>query len=691
MSAVPLFDARAARRRHGSVIVGLRPLQRATVAVLRAMSALGLAAYAAYSLVLPHTPGLDRAFEDVVFNGLIVLSGLLCLARACWTRIERATWTILAFGLGCWAAGTILLTLDPDRLVDASFPTLLDALWLAFYPAGFVALGLLVRARTRQFYASLWLDGLVGGLVVTALAAEFVLPPILEGTGGSAGDVIANLAYPLGDVLLIAFSVAVLALTGWRPGQLLAAVATGFALGATADVLSLYASALGHEGPAFFDLLWPASAVLLGAAAWRPTRPSPILQLEGLRLLVIPVAFAALAIGLLLLDARRPLHAVAYLLAVATITGVVIRMGLIFSENLQLVARSRREALTDALTGLGNRRGLLLDLDDAVRSASVTDPWALLLFDLNGFKRYNDTFGHPVGDALLARLGGRLQVTVGGADGAYRLGGDEFCVLVRLGERRLEALVDATVAALTEHGERFEITTAVGTIMLPFEAQGSSEALQLADQRLYEDKGAGRDSSRPEQTCDVLIQLLREREPQLHDHLSSVAVLAREVGRRLELTGEDLEVLVRAAELHDVGKVAVPDAILQKPAGLDADERAVVEQHTEVGERILSAAPALRPVARLVRASHERWDGTGYPDGLEGAEIPLAARVVAVCDAFDAMTSDRPYRHGIGVGPALAELRRHAGTQFDPAVVEVFCELVGDVPDLAPVAEEVRA
>ena len=167
---------------------------------------------------------------------------------------------------------------------------------------------------------------------------------------------------------------------------------------------------------------------------------------------------------------------------------------------------------------------------------------------------------------------------------------------------------------------------------------------------------------------------MTEREPDLREHLHEVAVMARFLGRRMGLSGEDLEILIRAAELHDVGKIAVPDSILNKPTALDPGERAIIERHCEVGERILAVAPAMGPVARLVRASHERYDGHGYPDARAGLDIPLGARVIAVCDAFHAMTSDRPYGQGIDKRLAIAELRRCAGSQFDPAVVEVFCE-----------------
>jgi HD-GYP domain-containing protein (c-di-GMP phosphodiesterase class II) len=140
------------------------------------------------------------------------------------------------------------------------------------------------------------------------------------------------------------------------------------------------------------------------------------------------------------------------------------------------------------------------------------------------------------------------------------------------------------------------------------------------------------------------------------------------------MVGEEVDEVARAAELHDVGKVGIPDAVLEKAAALDATEWELMHQHTILGERILNAAPALRPVARIVRSTHERWDGTGYPDGLRGTDIPLAARIVAVCDAYEAMTSDRAYRMAIGHEAACRELRDMAGTQFDPEVVGVFIE-----------------
>jgi diguanylate cyclase (GGDEF)-like protein len=309
------------------------------------------------------------------------------------------------------------------------------------------------------------------------------------------------------------------------------------------------------------------------------------------------------------------------------------------------------------------------DLEHRLQRGADAPPCLLMLFDLDGFKGYNDSFGHLAGDALLQRLGHALGGAVARDGRAYRLGGDEFCVLADAAERTQLEL--ACALALTERGEGFEITASFGTALLPADATGSAEALRIADQRMYAQKSSGRPTA-GRQSKDVLLRALAERHPDLGEHTDGVAVLAREVGRRLELPTEELEQICQAAELHDVGKVAIPDAILAKPGPLDDEEWAFMRRHTLIGERILTAAPALAPVARLVRASHERWDGGGYPDGLAGEDIPLGARIVAVCDSFDAIVSDRAYRAGRTIPEALAELERCAGTQFDPAIVAAF-------------------
>lgn len=170
-----------------------------------------------------------------------------------------------------------------------------------------------------------------------------------------------------------------------------------------------------------------------------------------------------------------------------------------------------------------------------------------------------------------------------------------------------------------------------------------------------------------------MLHALRARHPQLGRHCDDVARLATAIGLRLALGPAELEALRQGACLHDVGKLTIDGDILDKPGPLSDDEWAVIHRHTEVGADILAEVPELRPVAHLVRHSHERFDGRGYPDGLAGEQIPLGSRIIFACDAYDAMTSERPYSAPMTVGDALTELRRCAGSQFDPLVIEVLC------------------
>ena len=212
------------------------------------------------------------------------------------------------------------------------------------------------------------------------------------------------------------------------------------------------------------------------------------------------------------------------------------------------------------------------------------------------------------------------------------------------------------------------IRSSWGSVLLPDEAREATSALVVADDRMYANKGGGRASAR-QQTRDVVLRVMAARHPGLHEHGGAVALQARSVGQRMGLNSGQLDDLERAAELHDIGKIAIPDTILNKPGPLNEEEWRFMRRHTVIGENMLSAAPAMASIARLVRCSHERWDGGGYPDGLRGEMSPLASRIIFVCDAFDAMLSERPYDSGRSVESALAELVRCAGSQFDPAVV----------------------
>jgi diguanylate cyclase (GGDEF)-like protein len=338
--------------------------------------------------------------------------------------------------------------------------------------------------------------------------------------------------------------------------------------------------------------------------------------------------------------------------------------------------RTRRELATDPLTRLRNRRALMEVLPRVCERADEEEPAFLWFYDLNGFKAYNDAFGHLAGDAVLARLGRRLEESVSPFGHAYRLGGDEFCVVVDQPVSDPLALFEMARASLTEQGGAFTVTASAGAVEIPREASEPGEALRLADHHMYRDKAASRPGA-AEVITAVLHAALAQRHPELDEHSSDVAGDVELLARAVGLDDETVELIIRAGDLHDVGKLGIPDEIIAKPGPLSEREWEFMRQHTVMGERIIAAAgPSLERIAPLVRASHERWDGRGYPDGLAGEEIPLGARIITICDSYRAMLSERPYKRAMAAPDALAELRRCAGTQFDPQLVAVFCGLI---------------
>jgi two-component system cell cycle response regulator len=619
---------------------------------------------------------LSDAASLWVYHGALALASLTCFVRAVLVRDQRVAWIAFGLGLLCWTAGDVYWTLAFSDLDRVPYPSAADAGYLAALPCFYVGIALLIKRRIGHFTVASWLDGAIGGLAAASIGTA-VLAPALGGlTEGDPAAVLTNLAYPLGDILLIGFIIGALVVSGFRGAGGFFAITAGLIAWTVGDGIYLHQEATSGYDGGWLDELWLIGGLLIaGAAALSFTHRSQQRRVYSSPI-VFPSIFAAIAVGVLTWDHFSRLHEVSIWLSAATLAAVIVRMGISFRENTSLMAALHDDAVTDSLTELGNRRKLIDDLESALElGPGAQDGHVFALYDLDGFKFYNDSYGHPAGDSLLRRLGANLASAVQPGGRAYRLGGDEFCVLAESRGRRIGPIVEAGRAALTEQGEGFRVSASAGAVLLSAEATAASEALRLADRRMYAEKGV-RSGRLERQTDELLVNILRERDPGLTDHHEDVSHLAVAVGRELGLAAEEIDVLRRAASFHDIGKIAIPDEILRKPGPLDEIEWELMRKHTLVGERILGAASSLAPVARLVRSSHERWDGDGYPDGLAGEEIPLGARIILVCDAFDGMRTERPYSAARDQRGALAEIRRGAGTQFDPHLVGVFCSVV---------------
>jgi diguanylate cyclase (GGDEF)-like protein len=592
--------------------------------------------------------------------------------RSITVRTDRLAWAMLGAAGTCWATADIVYAVFFAGLDAPPAPSVADVLWLAYYPFAIAGISVLVHGRLARVPGAYWLDAALGMAAAGAVAAT-VTADLVAAAGGGPNRLatLVNVGYPVGDFLTLLLVVgAMLGCRAWRSATWML-LATSLALGVMSDTAYLVGlsdtSMLGRV----LALGLPFSALLLAMSAWRPVAQTTAVETRQRRwtVLTITAFFGLVALVLLVIDHAHRLPGSAIVLSSVAIGLLIVRLALVFRENFALVDVKHVEAMTDALTGLGNRRALQTDLG---RSAAGTgEPAILGLFDLNGFKGYNDLFGHPSGDLLLSRLGGRLTEAASRLGGtAYRLGGDEFCVIVPLRGASSTEIITRSTAALREYGDGFSVEAAWGMAEIPCPG-GSEAALRTADQRMYAQKNGTRPTV-AQQTVDVLMAALRERTPQLGDHVDGVAEMAVAIAEKLGFTPQDVQHVHLAAELHDIGKIAIPDEILLKPGPLNAEEWRFMRRHTLIGERILLAARDLREVSPLVRSSHERWDGTGYPDGLRADEIPLGARIITVCDAFDAMLARRPYSDPMSTEESLEEVRRCSGTQFDPGVVAAF-------------------
>jgi diguanylate cyclase (GGDEF)-like protein len=385
-------------------------------------------------------------------------------------------------------------------------------------------------------------------------------------------------------------------------------------------------------------------------------------------------------------------------------------------ENSRLYAKAEQEARVDELTGLLNRRALDEMITSEIgRHSRYGGVFSMVILDLDSFKAYNDHYGHLAGDKILAQVGSIMNRAIRGADQAFRYGGDEFAIVLPQTSVRdtfqVAERVRKKIASEVKAGY-ISLTASLGLASWPADGMGPNELIAAADVALYQAKrGGGNQSFRssgamlmsdgmtavPETveedsatmgTVYALAATVDAKEHYPGGHSKKVSEYSLALGEAIGLEPVEINKLSTCALLHDVGKIGISDEILNKESELTAEEWETIKLHPQLGATIAGHARQLAPCIPGILHHHERYDGTGYPKGLKGEEIPLEARILAIADAFAAMTSERPFSPALSHEEALAEMRRGAGTQFDPQLVEVFLSLIQKAAPIAVTDKE---
>lgn len=446
--------------------------------------------------------------------------------------------------------------------------------------------------------------------------------------------------------------------------------------------------------PVYVENLWAESRVYLKDAV----------KTEGLKSFVgVALKVHDKIIGALCAMNREQKQIPLYEIQLLDTIGEQIGLGI---QNARLFKEARSQAIHDGLTGLYNHRYFHERLEEEIfRTQRYGGECALIMLDLDNFKRYNDLFGHLAGDEVLKRVGHLLRKATREVDISCRYGGEEFAVILPQtgisGAQQVAERLRQTIQNAFASGESIIITASLGVACWPSAGLSRRELIYQADLALLDAKQNGRNQTSLVSNVPVTVASTEKRERagvyqdaaemntiyalaaivDARDHYShsshsrNVSQHAVEIGRACGLSRKMMERLRVAARLHDIGKIGLPDSIIKKPTSLDQTERERMKGHSELGATIAGNAPGLADCALVIRHHHEWYDGTGYPDGIAGEAIPLEARIIAIADAYDTMTTPRTYRRTVSHQDAMEELKRHTGTQFDPHLVDIFAQM----------------
>ena len=683
--------------------------------------------YAAWLLLCPISARITHLGDDVMETLGAALAALFCFLPTPGAK-EPPFWTRRAWasqsGQIAWFSGLSMVCyllqeiyiIFPDFLFrPAPIPRVVsDLLTLCAYPLLLLGIWRLPRkALSLSAQGRVSLDALM--LIISALTFSwyFVLGPTMLASNTTSESKIVDILYPILDVLLAACLLLLSGRTGF-----LRSVSQLFALGLIiiigTDSTFTYISLHGAFVPgSLLDIGWSLGFMLIGVGVYSSrqamvltetvcTKPDDGLRrLPSLQTSLLPYALLPFVGALVIYTEQAPGRAIfrqgAFWGALALVCLILVRQVLALLENRELNGRLEALATTDPLTGLCNHRTFHLRLlEEAARAERDNQVFVVAMLDLDNFKFFNDAYGHAAGDDVLRRVTRALLENTLPEDTVGRFGGDEFALILPLNtvgvlhqgmsSRGVQESLEASLAALfflpPGGSSEIPLTISLGVAVFPGEAASPLEALELADRRLMHVKtGGGSDNPADQLYQDLslslsgfpmlnaLVTAVDNKDRYTRRHSEDVLAYCLQIADSLQLNAETRRTLQVAALLHDVGKIGVPDRVLRKPGALTDEEYRSVQQHPAMGAAIVGAVPGFEDTLDTIRHHHERWDGGGYPDRLSGGETPFLARLVAVADAFSAMTTDRPYRKGMEREKALRFLKEGAGTQWDPECV----------------------
>ena len=419
---------------------------------------------------------------------------------------------------------------------------------------------------------------------------------------------------------------------------------------------------------------------------------------QGIRSVVyLPLSVTDRTIGTLILASRKPNAFSSRQIKLLERIALQIAAPV---ENAQLYARLEEKSRVDEITGLFNRHHFEERLKEEVsRHSRYGDVFSIFMLDLDNFKAYNDVYGHPAGDILLSHVGKIIKSSVRDADQAFRYGGDEVVVILPQTARNDAYVVAERVReqiAKEMEKKAITVTCSIGLASYPADGAIAGELVDVADSALYYAKRAGGNrvylsSKIPFEPLDeegiygkrdglsaiyALVSTVEARDPYIYGHSRKVSTYAGALAEAIGLSPDEISKVSTAALLHDIGKIGIPDNVLNKKKKLNGENWEAIKTHPRLGANIIGNIPGLVPCISSILHHHERWDGSGYPEGLKGEQIPIGARILAIADSFEAMTSARPYRPALSREEVVKELRQGAGIQFDPYLVEVFVGII---------------